>query len=185
MARWRSGSWSTALRTADACSRRQPRRLVLARVHDDRRLRERVGCRASGRQARQAGVDGNAIEPGGKRRVSLEARQSPPRLQEGVLHRVAGLAVITQEPGADMIDRPLVPHDQDIERVANAAGCPAAKAGMSRPSRPAAMAPGSSGRTTVRRHSGWRWAVHKWEVSRLTGIVADRPARAGTSASIG
>jgi hypothetical protein len=66
----------------------------------------------------EADVDADPIEPRRKRRVAFETAQPTIRPDEPVLSEVARVLVATGEAVAELIDLPLMPGDDDVERRA-------------------------------------------------------------------
>ena len=79
---------------------------------------ERLVRRALEREPVERDVDGDAIEPGAERRISLELAERAIGADERVLRQIARVLVIADEAKADLIDAPPIAFDDEIERVA-------------------------------------------------------------------
>ena len=76
--------------------------------------------RALEREPVERHVDGDAIEPGAERRISLERAERAIRADERVLRQIARVLVIADEAKADLIHGATIALDDEVERGAMA-----------------------------------------------------------------
>ena len=66
----------------------------------------------------QTDIDRDPVEPGAERGLTFEAAEAPVSANEYVLRQVAGIFVVAREAVAKLVDVPLVPSNEHIERRA-------------------------------------------------------------------
>ena len=77
---------------------------------------DRLGVGLSRGDPIEAGVDGNAVQPGGQRRLPFETLQPPPRAEKRLLRKIAGVFVVADEAVTDLIDGSPMAFDDDVKR---------------------------------------------------------------------